>query len=331
MNQIAPLTFPGKITYAWGYLPKSVEVKVYKRLFLFFKGYGIVYNPSLYNLTSYKNQFNWRFIKYLVNNLFSIKVTRYNHLLFVLDEWSDGPYHIIVDLLSKIIAAERRGMQLSKMVLILPKKKYIQEAAIPLLHDLGFLFKNIICVEPNTIYCNIGMNFFISLPHKIGSNDPAIIQDIQKRIFSRRNFYKGDQPSKIYYFRRNRRRLVVNDDEVQHVLIQKGFVCTDFDGLSYIDAWQLMAHATLFVGIHGAGLTNMIFMPLGGTVVEFRSDNPNPRNHCYWHLAHSLGHNYFHFIAESATPGNNIIEGSKGCDIRVNLNALGDFLSRYDI
>lgn len=327
MNQIAPLTFPGKITFEWGYLPKSVVSKVFRRLFLFFKGNGIVYNYALYNFTSYKKKFTWRVIHYLAANLLRIKIIRYDNLIFVLDEWSDGPYHFFVDLLGKMVAAEKCGISLSKMVLVLPQKKYIQESAIPLLNDLGFTFKNIICVNPNIIYCNIGKSFFISLPHLIGSNDSAIIQNIQKRIFSKQSFYHNNPRNKIYYFRKNRRRLVVNDEEVKYLLVQKGFICTDFDGLSYLDAWQLMASASIFIGIHGAGQTNMIFMPRGGTVVEFRTDNTNPRNHCYWHLAHSLGHNYYHFIAQSATPGNNVIEGSIGCDIRVDVNSLSDFLS----
>ncbi len=331
MQQIAPLTFPGKIAFVWGYLPKAVDVIVYQRFFLFFKGSGIVYNYSLYNYSLYKKRFSWRVIRYLVTNLLKIKLIRYDNLIFILDEWSDGPYHFFIDLLGKIIAAGKRGMRTSEMVLILPQKKYIQNSAIPFLSELGFEFKNIICVNPDHIYCNVGRSFFISLPHKMGSNNPDIIQDIQKRIFLKEFFYDNKPQNKIYYFRKNRRRLVVNEDEVQYLLLEKGFCCTDFDELSYLDAWRLMAGATLFVGIHGAGMTNMIFMPKGGTVVEFRTDNPNPRSHCYWHLAHSLGHKYFHFIAQSATPGNNIIEGSIGCDIWVDINDLRDLLSTFGI
>jgi len=249
----------------------------------------------------------------------------------VTDEWSNGPYHFWIDVLSRIMAWIESGGSPEHYTLALPNTDYMRECATHILEKLSIRFGEVTFMHSEDIYLCTGKITFISLPHTMGSNNTFLIKKIQDRVFSDTSFYAGNPKLKVYYFRKNRRRVVINDDEVKIFLLDKGFICTDFDDLSYLEAWRLMANTKLFIGIHGGGMTNIFFMPQGGTIVEFKTDNPNPESHCYWHLAHSLGHNYCQFIGESATPGNNTIEGSRGCDIRIEMATLKRWFEQHGI
>ncbi|CAI7756393.1 unnamed protein product, partial [Closterium sp. NIES-54] len=64
-----------------------------------------------------------------------------------------------------------------------------------------------------------------------------------------------------------------------------------FDGsLPILEARSLFLQARLFVAGHGAALANMVFMPLGATVLEIRPDRYD--NACYHFLASACGLQY---------------------------------------
>jgi len=140
---------------------------------------------------------------------------------------------------------------------------------------------------------------------------------------------KFNNISKVYYYRKNRKRVVVNDDVLIPILKGLGYYCTDFDDLSYLEARNLMSNVKIFLGIHGGGMTNMIFMSgVDSNVIEIKTDNTNPISHCYWHLARSLNFNYTMFVAQSVDD-HNFIEG-KGCDVSVDINQMLDLLNKFN-
>lgn len=63
-----------------------------------------------------------------------------------------------------------------------------------------------------------------------------------------------------------------------------------YDMLSIDDTATLFSKASMIVGPHGAGMTNMLFSPKGTTVVEFMPITDV--NVCYWHLSEMIGHTY---------------------------------------
>ena len=92
-----------------------------------------------------------------------------------------------------------------------------------------------------------------------------------------------------------------------------------------MEAFQLMQQTNLFIGIHGGGLANMMFLPPDSVVIEIKNDNPNPNSHCYWHLARSLKFDYTMFVAETVGESN-VVEG-KGCDLRVDYTKMTDLIN----
>jgi capsular polysaccharide biosynthesis protein len=62
---------------------------------------------------------------------------------------------------------------------------------------------------------------------------------------------------------------VINEDELLPVLEKFGFKVYYFESMTFREQVTLVSGAEIILGMHGAGMTNMIFMPEGRKVVEF--------------------------------------------------------------
>ncbi|GAB3637399.1 hypothetical protein GCM10027422_29890 [Hymenobacter arcticus] len=97
----------------------------------------------------------------------------------------------------------------------------------------------------------------------------------------------------------NRGRRLANIQEVEALMLAEGFEVIDNDLLSFDEQVALYRQASFVVGIHGAGLVNLIFRasaPL--RLVELFPENVIPP-HYYW-LCHELGFDYDCLVGEKA-------------------------------
>lgn len=76
-------------------------------------------------------------------------------------------------------------------------------------------------------------------------------------------------------------------------------------------ALDLFRKTKLFVSVHGGALTNMVFMPGGASVFEFRLKDYNVR--LYEDMAHAIRLRYYSTMAE----------GGKGTVARPNITEVG--------
>lgn len=87
-----------------------------------------------------------------------------------------------------------------------------------------------------------------------------------------------------------RRRVEENWDELESSLSRYGFESVRLEDLSLADQIETLYDAEALVGVHGAGLTNMVFATPGLRVLEiFPSYFVAPH---YYYLSESLGHSY---------------------------------------
>jgi hypothetical protein len=304
-----------------------------KKLFVtFLRGNGVIINRRLFGESTYnKKNFRVELAKFL-KNYKSTQVIWGSNVFFLTDIWSTGPYHFYVDVLSKIVELiENKKFDILNSKIVLFDDNFSRTVVKPLLIDLGLGRVNCLWINKQSEYIFIGKNFFVTKPHIIGSNNSVVINRVYSLIREKLNNTE-DIPIKdvkriVYYYRENRIRKVVNDNEILPLLRQKGVYCTTFDDLSYMDAFKVMSSARLFIGIHGGGLTNMLFMSPGSGVIEIKTNNPNPQNHCYWHLARSLNFDYTMFVAETRGVSN-VIEG-RGCDVFVDSSQLIELIDNY--
>jgi len=102
-----------------------------------------------------------------------------------------------------------------------------------------------------------------------------------KRIFISRNDAKN--------------RRVLNQDEIDAVLAEFGYESVELTGKTFDEQRARFAEASHVVGVHGAGLTNILFSPPGAQVLEILP--PMCAVPDYWQLAHAMGHRYHAAIA----------------------------------
>ena len=79
-------------------------------------------------------------------------------------------------------------------------------------------------------------------------------------------------------------RKVANEQELYPVLEKYGFQIIYFEDYSLADQISICQHAKVLMGLHGAGLVNMAFLPPGGKVIEIRPDNVYHMYTCFFTL-----------------------------------------------
>ena len=112
--------------------------------------------------------------------------------------------------------------------------------------------------------------------------------------------------SKIYISRRHSLRRNFDDEaKIESRVEQMGSHIVHAQNYSFADQEAGFAGVTHLAGLHGAGLSNMIFAAPGATIHEIfpkrQGDSKNrgtDLRHCYAWLAHALNHSYHHELAE---------------------------------
>lgn len=93
----------------------------------------------------------------------------------------------------------------------------------------------------------------------------------------------------IYISRSKAGRTPTNEKEVQETLRSRGFTILELDGMAVTEQIACLAQATVIVGVHGAGLANMVWAYPGSCVIEIRKvSQPD----CFKVLAGLSGHSY---------------------------------------
>lgn len=95
---------------------------------------------------------------------------------------------------------------------------------------------------------------------------PWVVEWVRAR--ARRHFPQEPGARRVYIARRGTRR-VLNEVEIMAKLAEQGFVTAYMEDLSLRDQLCLLRDAQIVIGPHGAGLVHTMFMPKGGTLIEF--------------------------------------------------------------
>ncbi|MES1926951.1 hypothetical protein T31B1_16570 [Salinisphaera sp. T31B1] len=123
-------------------------------------------------------------------------------------------------------------------------------------------------------------------------------------------------------------RQLANEEQVQALILERGFEIVRLEQLSFLEQVQLMVETQLLVGPHGAGFSNMVFMPEGGGVLEFqlRTEERTAEdiedgyllNKSFCRLASCMGLGYAVLTCDGAGDESSV----KGRDLRVDVDKL---------
>lgn len=123
-------------------------------------------------------------------------------------------------------------------------------------------------------------------------------------------YINSNSDRKIYISRKYSKRSPRNEQEVENTFLEFGFEVHYFEKLNLLEQISLSSTAKIIAGIHGAGLSNMIWMSEGGKIIDIYNEN-------YWtesfhRSAHICKLDYIHFGYPGATKNDvNILELKK--------------------
>jgi hypothetical protein len=221
--------------------------------------------------------------------------------------WTAGYYHWLTESLPRALILKNRY---PAAIPILPDKKYT--GYIDTLKALGF---KKVAFFPDETNLRVDNPIITSCPSEFGTTAPELLVEVSRRI----RFHYGlasdaDRSLIVYVSRRKARgRFVLNETEVLRSISHFATQVVCFEDMSFREQVALLSRTKVLIGIHGAGLTNMMFMPPGGTVIELlpkrngvfdynRIRNSFRHDACYVRLAQAFGHTYVPVICAHDAP-----------------------------
>jgi capsular polysaccharide biosynthesis protein len=236
------------------------------------------------------------------------------HGVWVTDEWSGEYFHWMTDALTRVIAAEQSG---SDYVIVLPEeyrnRKFVVESLKLLNVEAYYYYKR----------RRLKVQHLLLPAHTAltGSYNHALINELRDRFIGRLTA----KPYKRIYISRQRaaKRRIINEEEVVMVLESNGYETHFFEDYSLQKQIDIMVQTKSVVGLHGAGLTNMLFMHKGGKILELRN-HKDSHNNCFFALASAMGHAYYYL----ANIGNT--EDTYSVDVTVDTDRLREVVALMD-
>lgn len=216
-------------------------------------------------------------------------------VLWITDYWSKGYFHWLADALTRLYVARNR---INDLLLLLPTDFEDFEYVTESLEAFGVT--RVEFIGPGEVLeCRSLLMPSHTAPS--GHYNEEIIRGVRDVLLS--EYGDSDQDRRIYITRRKAaKRRIINEEEISKILSRFGFETIDTGWLSLRNQVQLCSSARCIVSNHGAGLTNMLFMPKGRNVLELRHQ-ADDINNCYFTLASALELNYFYQTCRPANDG----------------------------
>ncbi len=198
-----------------------------------------------------------------------------------------GYFHWLIDTLPRIILL--KNSEFKDFPILLPQEKKEVDFIKSSLNLIGIT--NIIWTQNNVNYHCKKLITPVQSWDLLNYN-PKNVLSLRSVILSSK--IKKSNISKVYVSRRKASfRKIINEIEVIKLLERYGFKTICFEDYNWYDQISIMKSCEVLIGIHGAGLTNMMFMPFMGKVIEIFNENWTKEHlFCFFHLSNVLSHKY---------------------------------------
>lgn len=153
-------------------------------------------------------------------------------------------------------------------------------------------------IFPKNSYILVNKLLLPSYTAPTGNYNDNLIKELNKLLYAKSLNIEVEKYDKIYISRKKAaRRKILNEQEVEIILKEYGFKCLCFEDFSFIEQAGLNAYCKVLISLHGAGLSNILFMKDGNSVVELRAKG-DESNLCYFSLASALSLKYYYLFCE---------------------------------
>lgn len=170
-------------------------------------------------------------------------------------------------------------------------KRFVKEY----LRLLGFPISRVICLKKNPHICFQKL-WVPSLPCQGSSGDPPPwVSSFYKNYFP---FCKNQiNGFKLFIYRtRKNSRFIYIRPEVKKFFLSKGFIFLNLDSVPVKDQISFFRRAKTIIGVHGAGMANLIFSNRCKVIEIFQQDKVNA---CYYALSQLNNNQYFYLILQT--------------------------------
>lgn len=267
---------------------------------------GFLVDETLY---SKENKHYYQIRYFLKRFFFSKKITLNQNKKYLLatDSESAGHFHWFTEVLPRLLCVKEIA---EEFVLMLPNKPYIREIALDSLKISNLNFEDILLMKESELY-RVKNLYYISKISRTGQIYDDLMREINSLFIS--NKEKGE--GKIYISRQKAQfRKILNENEFTEMLKNNGFEILYGEDLSLAEQIDIFSSCETLLGIHGAGLTNCLFMNPPSNLIEIRKNEVNVG---YWFLADSLNHNYYYY---NGIPDSEKSIIGRGCNLTIPLD-----------
>ncbi|MBC6988300.1 glycosyltransferase family 61 protein [Hymenobacter sp. BT491] len=119
-------------------------------------------------------------------------------------------------------------------------------------------------------------------------------------------------------------RQVLNEDEVVAMLRKFDFKVVCFEDYSIVEQIRLLSNVKNFISVHGAGISNIMYMPEGGLVIDLIHEKHYDQ--AFFNLANAMNHD---ILFMQSKPANIDPRGPAYDSFYVNVSQLEVYLNKY--
>jgi capsular polysaccharide biosynthesis protein len=237
--------------------------------------------------------------------------------IWAIDTWSKGYFHWLTDFLPRCVSAIEYWPEYS---VLLPSY----------FNQINYISESLEILPFRTTLFDISKSYKVKTLIVPSRLEPA--QFDSRQIIQVRNFFKefdsfNSKTSKRIYISRSRsqRRKVLNEMALETLLKNFGFEKVFMEDLSFKAQRKLMSETKILLSNHGAGLTNMMFLPNYSAVVELKANITNINN-CYFNLARALEHDYYYTM--NLSPMKDVQKADISVDIEILFSLLNAVINK---
>jgi len=230
--------------------------------------------------------------------------------IWIAEDWQGNYYHWLVRHLPKLMLFE--GVDAP---LVLPAHCGMQAVIDDTLDVLGWPRERRLYVDSPVTVIERGHICQLADP------DPQLVREVADRL--RLSSNAGIRSAVFISRGAAASRRILNEPSLIERLEETGVRAVRFEGARFQQQRELMSGVTLLVGMHGAGLTNMMLMPAGGAVIEVMA-GPAGGATLYETLSRCLGHRYLR-IPATAQDAND-----RNSDVHVDIEEVVRDVKRLD-
>lgn len=122
---------------------------------------------------------------------------------------------------------------------------------------------------------------------------------------------------------KSKHRKIKNEDELKKILYQFNYKIVHPEDYSFQEQSQILSNSKVVAGLHGGGLTNIIYLKENSILFEIRRDG-DEENNCYFSLASELDLKYFYLNAKK------LGEDLYVDDVKVNVQEFEEILEKIE-